>query len=157
MTREIELLAQAAGKVRDQLADMAGNEQEKRQALLRHDLDRVESLLQSQQAMIMKLDNLETKRLEAQKAAGFGADATAEAILGAVGGEERALLEPIFRAIRQNAELYRDLNRVSLDIANTEMRLLGQTAAAAGESSGLYGNNGKKESGAHGVTFTEKV
>ena len=46
-------------------------EQDKRQALLSDDLTRLESMLQAQQAAIMKLESLEKQRMEAQEKAGY--------------------------------------------------------------------------------------
>lgn len=157
MNHEIELLAEAARKVQQQLTKMTEAEADKRQALLKHDLEQLESLLQTQQAMVMQLESLEARRAEAQRAAGYG-EMKADELLLAVGAEEHALLEPIFRQMKQAAEDYRQLNAVSLDIANTEMRILnGAIAAAGAPGSGLYQKGGKKDGAAHGVTFTEKV
>ena len=47
-------------------------EAEKRKALLESDVNNLSVVLQSQQATIMKLENIEKKRVAAQEKAGFG-------------------------------------------------------------------------------------
>ena len=157
MIQTIEQYAEATRRVEQQLCSMIGSEKEKRQALLNQDMTRLEALLQAQQAMVMKLESLESRRCEAQKAAGFENKKASE-ILQAVGAEERALLEPLFCEIRETAEQYSELNRISLDIANTELRMINQIAQSSGEEgSGVYRNDGKKQNAGNGTAFTEKV
>lgn len=157
MTQELKLFAEATRRVQQQLSEMIASEKEKRQALLTQDMTRLEAVLPAQQAMVMKLESLEKKRMEAQEAAGFSG-LTAAAILEKLSPEERTQLEPLFRETRETATVYSELNRAALEIANTELRLMDQIVRNAGvESSGLYGQNGRVENTVKGAAFTEKV
>ena len=62
-------------------------ETEKRRALLDSDMNNLSAVLQSQQATMMKLENLEKKRISAQEKAGFS-DMKAEDIIEKITDEK---------------------------------------------------------------------
>lgn len=159
MTETMQSYMQATEKVLAQLKTMAAAEQEKRQALLRHELERLESLLQEQQAMAMKLDGLEKRRYAAQAAAGF-AGMTGDQIVERVGPAERPAVSALFAQLRGAAAELRELNQVSMDIADAELRLMERAARPSEREAahGLYRPDGSKDGPrAAGLTFEEKV
>ena len=99
-------------------------EQEKRQALLAEDMNRLESMIQSQQAAIMKLESLEKQRVDAQEKAGFGA-MTATEILGTMKeSPEKTELAIHIGTLRHALEEIRFHNEKSLEIARTNIKML---------------------------------
>lgn len=149
---------EAVKQVKNQLRTMLETEQEKRSALLNHEIDKLEALLQAQQAMVMKLETLEKKRVAAQEAAGFGGK-TADELLEILPEEEKACFVPLLRELTETAQQLRELNAVSLDIADTELRLIGQfDEPAAGGRHGPYQMDGSvNRSVHHGSAFEEKI
>lgn len=125
-------------------------EAEKRRVLLDRDAAAVDSLLQEQQAMTMRLESLEKKRLAAQEKAGL-AGLKPEQIL-AKHSERRAELTELFRNMHNAADQLQELNKASMDIARTELRLLGAIQA----EEGLYAPGGHKAEDS-GNAFNEKI
>jgi len=101
-------------------------EQDKRQALLSDDYARLESMIQSQQASIMKLESLEKQRLEAQERAGYHR-LNAEEILALLdeGPDKETLsrqvdeLKRTLKEIRLQNEKAMEIARANLQIYNT--------------------------------------
>ncbi|MEL7623608.1 MAG: flagellar protein FlgN [Clostridiales bacterium] len=110
----------------NQCKTMLEFEQEKRQALLADDMDRLESMIQSQQAAIMKLESLEKQRLEAQEKAGYN-QMTADEILKvmAEGPEKEELAQQVgelrktLEEIRYHNDKAMEITRANLQIMNT--------------------------------------
>lgn len=152
-TDHIALCADISNKIIIHMSAMIDMEQKKRDALLQYDIQQTERLMNNQQAMVMQLDIMEKKRLKIQADAGF-ATMTSSELLNAVSPEEKQLLEPIFLQLQFTAQELQSLNKISLEIATTELRLMGQ--APVPSATGLYRANGKKQNSALGGTsFTE--
>ncbi len=135
------------------MQDMHELETKKRSALLKQDLTETEVVFKSQQAMIMKLNNAENKRIEQQKLAGFG-ELTASQILEQASAEEKDVFAPIFEKLNSSAQMIKELNKISLNIVNTELKILKGTQ---NKSSSTYTASGKPSSGAYTrATFREK-
>jgi flagellar biosynthesis/type III secretory pathway chaperone len=101
-------------------------EQEKRQALLADDMDRLEAMLQSQQAAIMKLESLEKQRLAAQERAGYDHMTAAEILAVLQEGPEKqelaqqtAELRETLAGIRYHNEKALEITRANLQMINT--------------------------------------
>ena len=62
-------------------------EAQKRKALIDSDMNNLGSILQSQQATMMKLENVEKKRVAAQEKAGFGEMKKAEGLRETAGAQ----------------------------------------------------------------------
>lgn len=148
---------EATEKMLEHMKLVRDAEAEKRKALLEYDSDKIESLLQSQQAVMMQLENLEKKRLETEEAAGFSGKKPDE-IAAVLPKEEAGALQALVAEMRLVADQLRELNRASLDIAQTELKFLGAVQTNTAKGHGLYTHGGKKEEGRSGGTsFKEKI
>ena len=108
----------------NQCKTMLEFEQEKRQALLSDDLDRLESMIQAQQAAIMKLESLEKMRLEAQESAGYHR-MTADEILELLDdGPDRETLARQMAELRQTMEEIRYHNNKAMEIARANLQIV---------------------------------
>lgn len=122
--------------------EVLSRENEKRTALLENDYPRIEEVLQSQQASVMKLKSFEKKRVEMQRELGYG-DKTAGEMVEAMEDvlpEEREAVRTRLRELRSLAQQISKLNQVSLEYAQTNLRLIGLLAqpGAQSETSGVY-------------------
>ncbi|WP_458863320.1 flagellar export chaperone FlgN [Acidaminobacterium chupaoyuni] len=127
MTPEINAFIDLLKQYRHQCRLLLLSETNKRQALLSHDCSEITSMMQSQQAAIMKLNSLELRRQELQADAGFSA-MTAEGILSLLGeeSEEKAILGGLLGDLRNIAEELAENNRVSLNMAKDHLKMLSQ-------------------------------
>ncbi len=136
------------------LGKMVVSEQEKRQALLAHDSEKIEHIVQSGQALSMQLKNLEEKRISAQNACGF-AGLTLNQITEKLTNEDKIKFSPVFKELLSSAGLIKELNKVSMDLVNMELKFLGYTQNTG---SGVYSAGGKKPSGIYNKnSFTGKA
>ena len=132
-----------------QLDDMLLQEKDKREALLGSDPKKIETVLQQQQAAMMKLKNLEQKRMDMQDELGF-ADMSAEEMLEALekqGCEEVGKLRSMFKNLRDTVIQIRELNKISTEFAKKNLKfieLMAQQDSGEG-SDGVYGAQGSKE------------
>lgn len=153
ITDQIKQLIDVSTLICTHMSSMITIEQQKREALLKYDIETTKKLMQNQQALVMQLDIMEKKRIAIQMAAGYSS-MTSHAILDSISEDEKILLAPIFDQLRFLAKELQALNKVSLDIATTELRLMG--VAPASSSGGLYQANGKKRfSSFGGSSFQE--
>ena len=115
-------------------------EHEKRQALLSDDLDRLESMLQAQQAAIMKLESMEKQRVEAQHKAGYH-NLTAEEIIELLDDspDKEALVQQVGE-LKQTLEDIRYQNSKSLEIARANIQIINTlaTGKAQNQNQGVY-------------------
>lgn len=125
-------------------------ESEKRRALLDHDINAVETMLQEQQALTMRLEGLEKKRVAAQEAAGFAGMNPQQ--IAAANPQQRDALTELFRAMRTAADRLQALNKASIEIARTELRMIGSAPA----EEGLYTIGGRKGED-RGIAFNKKI
>ena len=111
-------------------------EQEKRQALLSDDLDRLEGMLQAQQAAIMKLESLEKQRVEAQDNAGYH-DLTAKEIMELLGdGPDKDTLARQVEELRRTLDDIRYQNDRSLEIARANIQIINTLATGKEQKPG---------------------
>ena len=118
----------ATRRCTEQCKTMLTFEQEKRQALLSDDLDRLESMIQAQQAAIMKLESLEKMRLEAQEKAGFS-QMKAEEILALLedGPDKEALAEQV-GILKTTLDEIRYQNSKAVEIARNNLQIMEKLA-----------------------------
>ncbi len=141
MRTEIESFVGSMNALSTALRDIIDCEQQKRQSLLAREIPQVEQIMQKQQALNMKLQNCEKKRLDAQNAAGLEGK-TAAQIVETLEGEERSQFVLAFTDMNQLVTELKELNRVTMDIANSELRFLRAT-----EPGGAYKADGTRQSG----------
>ncbi len=132
-------------------------ETEKRRALLDSDMNNLSAVLQSQQATIMKLENLEKKRISAQEKAGFS-DMKAEEIIEKITDEkEKQSFTSTVNELRTLVEEIQRLNRISIDIAKSNLKIANTILQQQpNETTGVYtstGSNAKWSSS----SFEEKI
>ena len=132
-------------------------ETEKRRALLDSDMNNLSTVLQSQQATIMKLESLEKKRISAQEKAGFS-DMKAEDIIERITDEkEKQSFTLILNELRSLVEEIQKLNKISIDIAKSNLKIANTILQQQpNETTGVYtstGSNAKWSSS----SFEEKI
>lgn len=127
------------GKYRDELQTALQNESLKRLALLSGDPVQLEAMLQQQQAETMKIQNLETRRIDLQKALGYEG-LNAKMLVEAVADPEtKRKLEEVLQQISAVAAEIREQNRLSMEFANSSLKMMEQVAISAGiETKGTY-------------------
>lgn len=126
----------------NQCADMLLLEKEKRQALLKNEGKRIETVLKDQQAALMRLEALEKKRMQAQKMLGFEEqDTAAEVVESLPIGPDREKLAGLIRRLKECALDLREQNRESLELARLDLKLAQSLRQQTGEAedAGLYG------------------
>lgn len=120
------------GRYRDELKTALENESEKRHALMGGDPKKLEAMLQLQQAETMKLQNLEQKRLDTQKQLGYEGF-TAQQLMEAVQDEaQEKRLAAVLGEITELAVGLQEQNRLSIELANANLKLMEQVAISAG-------------------------
>jgi hypothetical protein len=132
-------------------------ETEKRRALLDSDMNNLSAVLQSQQATMMKLENLEKKRIAAQEKAGFS-DMKAEEIIEKITDEkEKQSFTSTVNELRTLVEEIQRLNKISIDIAKSNLKIANTILQQqSSDESGVYtstGSNAKWSSS----SFEEKI
>lgn len=132
-------------------------ETEKRRALLDSDMNNLSAVLQSQQATMMKLENLEKKRISAQEKAGFS-DMKAEEIIEKIADEkEKKSFTLTINELRTLVEEIQRLNKISIDIAKSNLKIANTILQQqSSDEAGVYtstGSNAKWSSS----SFEEKI
>ena len=132
-------------------------ETEKRRALLDSDMNNLSAVLQSQQATMMKLENLEKKRISAQEKAGFS-DMKAEEIIEKIADEkEKQSFTSTVNELRTLVEEIQRLNKISIDIAKSNLKIANTILQQqSSDEAGVYtstGSNAKWSSS----SFEEKI
>ena len=132
-------------------------ETEKRRALLDSDMNNLSAVLQSQQATMMKLENLEKKRIAAQEKAGFS-DMKAEEIIEKITNEkEKQSFTLTINELRTLVEEIQRLNKISIDIAKSNLKIANTILQQqSSDEAGVYtstGSNAKWSSS----SFEEKI
>ena len=147
-------------KYRDELNVALSNEREKRVALLNSDFESLEAMLQIQQAETMKLKSFESKRATYQEKLGFE-NRTAKEIVSSIGDAEvRKELGNLFMEIVEIVNRIKEQNKLALELANTNLRLLDRVFNNTEYSAqnGLYSpDSNKQNSFSKGSSFKEIV
>ena len=147
-------------KYRDELNTALLNEREKRLALLNSDFERLEAMLQVQQAETMKLKSFESKREQFQEKLGFE-NRTAKEIVSSISDTEaRSTLGNLFAEIVEIVSRIKEQNQMSLELANTNLKLLDRVFNNTEHSNpnGLYSpDNSKQNSFSKGSSFKEMI
>ena len=133
-------------------------EAQKRKALIDSDMNNLGSILQYQQATMMKLENIEKKRVAAQEKAGFGEMKADEIIEGIKDSEQKKEFTTTVNELRTIVEEIQRLNKISIDIAKSNLKIantiLQQQQA---EDTGVYNSAGKNAKWAPGSSFEGKI
>lgn len=132
-------------------------ETEKRRALLDSDMNNLSAVLQSQQATMMKLENLEKKRISAQEKAGFSDMKAEEIIEKIIDEKEKQSFTSTVNELRTLVEEIQKLNKISIDIAKSNLKIANTILQQQpNETTGVYtstGSNAKWSSS----SFEEKI
>lgn len=145
---------------KEELELVLNNEQEKRQALLNSDMNRVNIMLQFQQAETMKLKTFESKRISFQKQLGLNDVNYSELITKIDDENDRDKIAKIFDEIAELAGEIKEQNKQSVDIANNYLKILGRVLnkSELSEKEGLYGpNNGLRNSHKDGTSLNGSI
>ncbi len=98
-------------------------EAKKRKALLDSDVNNLTAVLQAQQATMMKLENIEKKRIAAQEKAGFGEMKAHEIIEKIEDKEQKNSFTSTVNELRTIVEEIQSLNKISIDIAKSNLKI----------------------------------
>ena len=161
MTETMNAYIDCLRKCTEQCIVLRACEQEKRRALLSGDLGRINTMLQTQQAEVMKLGQLEQKRVEAQAAAGF-AGMTGEQMLAAMHAlpeEERQTVRALLTELRDLAADIAVLNESAIKLAKGSLRMYEQAfRQGAAEQRATYGPKTQSRAEfASGTSFKETI
>lgn len=147
-------------KYRDELLTALENERDKRLALLKSDLTKLEAVISLQQAQTMKLRTMEEKRISLQLTLGAD-DLTARELLARMAeGEEKNRLDTLVNEITELTESIRGQNVQSLELAQTNLRILESILQKSGfdEEKNIYGpGSGRRSTSTSGKTFEGKI
>lgn len=160
MTETMNAYVDCLRKCTEQCAVLRACEQEKRRALISGDLSRINTMLQTQQAEIMKLGQLEQKRVDAQAAAGF-AGMTGEQMLAAMRStpEEEQTVRTLLTELRDLAADIAALNESAIKLAKGSLRMYEQAfRQGSSEQRATYGPKTQSRAEfASGTSFTESI
>lgn len=149
----------AADKCTEHCRKMAGHEQEKRQALLYGDDKRLETVLQTMQSDLMRLEQLEKRRMECQEKAGFESLSADELLEKVPSVEDREKLKACFDGLRDAAEELRFYNSKAIEIAKANLQFISvvEKRNKTVDSAATYkpGQSGKSAGGSS--SFTIKI
>ena len=132
-------------------------EAKKRKALLDSDVNNLTAVLQAQQATMMKLENIEKKRIAAQEKAGFGEMKADEIIEKIEDKEQKNSFTSTVNELRAIVEEIQSLNKISIDIAKSNLKIantiLQQQQA---DNTGVYTSSGANANRSSS-SFEEKI
>lgn len=131
-----------------QCKTMLAFEQEKRQALLSDDLAKLESMIQAQQAAIMKLESLEKQRMEAQEKAGYQYLRADEILALLDEGPDRDALAMQVGELKQTLGDIRYQNEKAMEIARANLQIVNSLTAGREKTEPLGVYQRPKHSGA---------
>lgn len=132
-------------------------ETEKRRALLDSDISNLGSVLQSQQATMMKLENLEKKRIAAQEKAGFSEMRADEIIEKITDEAEKQSFTLTVNELRTVVEEIQKLNKISIDIAKSNLKIANTILQQQStDDTGVYTSTGSNAKWASS-SFEEKI
>lgn len=118
-------------------------EAEKRKALLESDVNNLSTVLQYQQATMMKLENIEKKRITAQEKAGFGEMKADEIIEKIDDNEQKKSFTVTVNELRGIVEEIQRLNKISIDIAKSNLKIANTILQQQAENAGVYTSSGE--------------
>ena len=134
------------------LEESVEREKEKYAALVSYDPKRTDKVVAEQQAANMRLAQLEARREEAQRQAGWEG-LTFRQILERTDGAEKDTLTGLFERFENAVNEIRFYNSRSLSFANDGLRRLG--AAGVGQQTGTYDAAGRQRDGVKGASLFE--
>ena len=160
VTKEYSEYISFLEKYKDELVVALSNEREKYQALIDNDVERLEGMLQLQQAETMKLKSFEHKRLTMQEDLGFK-DYKAKEIIAAIGDKETGdRLRELFGQISSLAGRIKQQNSMAIERANENLRMLDAIIQSADfdTNNNVYGpESGKSPKCSKEPTFEKMV
>ncbi len=132
-------------------------EAKKRKALLDSDVNNLTAVLQAQQATMMKLENIEKKRIAAQEKAGFGEMKADEIIEKIEDNEQKNSFTSTVNELRTIVEEIQSLNKISIDIAKSNLKIANTILQQQQtENSGVYTASGANANWSSS-SFEEKI
>ena len=139
LTKEMEEYINFLEKYRDELVIVLSNESEKQQSLMDSDVERLEEMLQLQQAETMQLKSLEQKRLAMQEKMGFKDCSSRELIEALDDKKAAAVLSELFEQMADLVSRIKQQNALAIERANGNIKLLDKILKSPDYDSNLYG------------------
>lgn len=133
---------------------LAEEEKDKLDALLSHDLQRMERSIAQQQAVEKKMEQLEELRESLQQAAGFG-EMTCQQIIALLDGEEKSGLQEAYRRLTDAVASVKFYNQKSMDVCKQNLQLIGSEVVDPAASP-TYSPNQKAGEGYTGAKLFDK-
>lgn len=133
---------------------LAEEEKDKLDALLSHDLQRMERSIAQQQAVEKKMEQLEELRESLQRAAGFE-EMTGQQIIALLNGEERTELERAYKRLADAVSSVKFYNQKSMDVCKQNLQLIGSEVVDPAASP-TYSPNQKAGEGYTGAKLFDK-
>ena len=107
--------------------DMLEVEKQKLEAMISYDLKEIEHSIATQQATAKKLEQMEKRREEAQRQAGF-ANKTFKEIIAMVAEEQGSILTQLFDQMEASVKMIRYYNDKSLDVVKLNLQAINGVA-----------------------------
>lgn len=157
VTKEYREYIRFLEEYRDELMLALSNEQEKCQALMDSNIERLEDMLQLQQAETMKLKSFEHKRLTFQEKLGFK-DYKAREIIEAIDNKDVGdKLRLLFEQISDFASKIKQQNALAIERANEKLKMLDAITQSDADNN-VYGpESGKSPTYSKEATFEKMV
>lgn len=133
------------------MEEMAEGESEKYAAMLSYDPKRVDHAVSRQQAMNMRLEQMEEQRELEQKRAGLGG-LTFQQILERLEPEERESFNDLFCRFKRAIGDIKYFNGKSIAFAQEGLQMLG---TVENSQAGTYGADGKRPDSGNGTSLFE--
>lgn len=121
--------------------ETAIKEREKMSALLSDDLSRIEKCLNDHQSTLKRTEYYETEREKFQEEIGLGGKSFRQ-IIGMTDGEENEQLKKLYNRFKVAVNNVSHSNKTSLQIAETNMRVIEHLTPAEVTDAKCYDNNG---------------
>ncbi|MEA4894336.1 MAG: flagellar export chaperone FlgN [Oscillospiraceae bacterium] len=147
-------------KYRDELSSYLESEGEKRRSLLSGDLERLEKMLNVQQAQAMKFRTMETKRAALQSKLGLTGGKAAELLEKIGDTDDKKSIQALFSEMNDIAVSIREQNRQSLGLAESKLKIYDSINLGGDTDSPnkLYGpENNRRTAFSAGDAFEETI
>lgn len=135
------------------MEELSESSSEKYAALISYDAKKADHAVSQQQAMNMRLTQLEAQREAEQKKVGFDG-LTFHQIIERLDGEQQEQFRKLFRRLESAINNTKYFNGKSMAFAQEGLHMLGAVATAG--QAGTYGANGKRPDGVSGIGLFEK-
>ena len=123
--------------------ETAEAETQQYQALLEHDLKKIQATLSSQQAILLQTENLEKRRMCLQEEAGLAGMSLKDVTDSLTDGEQSRRTAELLARLTQAVNAIRTQNARSMQLAEERVKLIDRITEPGGGDSGPYSPSGK--------------